>query len=234
MSIKKLTSKISQGIYRLRLAPSEHFEFSSFLLVDEKPCLVHAGKLSLFEPLLELVEELLGDKSLSYIVFSHVEGDESGAVNKWLERYKGAKLVCNKISNISLGDHLIRPAEVIRDSESIDLGEKKLMMIETPHFPHNWDAHMWFEKSKRVLFSSDFCCQGGVSSDQAESDESQSIIEFYEKGGFIPYGKSTMDALAKLSNVDFKIIAPMHGAVLLEKSASITFKKVRSDLEARA
>ena len=170
--------QIAEGIFRLTIAPTPHFEFSQFLILDEKTCLIHAGKEVLFEQLKEMVQKKLAGRQLDYIVFSHVEADESGAVNKWLATYPNAKVACNKIANISLEDFLIRPAQILKDGELLSLGANNLQLIDTPHVPHNWDAHMWFETTNKILFSSDFCCQGGNCDPVVETDISQSIIDF--------------------------------------------------------
>ena len=234
MGLYSSAVEIAPKVFRLSLAPSSHFEFAQFLLNDDSPTLVHAGKSSLFEPLEELVLNSLAGRSLKYIVFSHVEADESGAANKWLKRFPEAKVVCNKIANISLDDTLIRPAEVIQDGEAIDIGDMRLKMVETPHFPHNWDAHMWFEEKNQILFSSDFCCQGGICDPVVERDISDSIIDFYTKGGFIPYGASSNKSLEKLDALNFKTIAPMHGSTITGTALRDVFDKVKSDLVTRS
>jgi flavorubredoxin len=221
---------IADGIFRLTLAPNSHFEFSQFLLLDKKTCLVHAGKETHFEVLKDLVKKKLGDRSLDYIVFSHVEADESGAVNHWLKAYPEAKVICNKVANINLADFLIRPAQILNDGDELVLGERSLRLINTPHFPHNWDAHMWFETSNQILFSSDFCCQGGICEPIVEKDLSAVIIDFYVKGGFIPYGKTTNENVEKLSALSIKMMAPMHGSIIAGDAARIVFEKVKADL----
>lgn len=225
---------IAGDVFRLTLAPSPHFEFSQFLLLDEKNCLVHAGKKSFFEPLKNMVQKKLGDRSLDYIVFSHVEADESGAVNEWLKLYPKAQVICNKVANISLEDFLIRPARILKDGEILTLGNRALKLVNTPHFPHNWDAHMWFEITDQILFSSDFCCQGGVCEPVVEVDISDKVIDFYVKGEFLPYGKTTNDNIEKLATFPIKMIAPMHGSVIVGEAAREIFKRVRADLLSRS
>lgn len=227
-------TEIVGQIYRLTLAPTPHFEFSQFLLLDQKTCLVHTGKISFFEPLREMVQKKLDGRGLDYIVFSHVEADESGAVNKWLDIYPQAQVVCNKTSNISLGDFLIRPARILQDGETLSLGAKTLQLINTPHFPHNWDAHMWFETMHQVLFSSDFCGQGGVCAAVVEDDISATIIDFYVKGGFTPYGKTTNDHVERLAKMPIRTIAPMHGSLIAGNACKIVLDKVQLDLKSRS
>lgn len=226
--------QISEGIFRLTLASQSHFEFSQFLILDEKNCLVHAGKEVLFEPLKQMVQDKLAGRNLDYIVFSHVEADESGAANEWLKLYPTAQVVCNKIANINLEDFLIRPAHILKDGESLRLGFRSLQLINTPHFPHNWDAHMWFETTESILFSSDFCCQGGNAEPVVETDISAAIIDFYAKGGFIPYGKTTNENVQRLLLLPIKMIAPMHGSVIAGNVCKTILKTVQSDLNARS
>ncbi len=226
--------QILENIFRLTLAPKPHFEFGQFLILDEMTCLIHAGKEALFESLEKMVREKLQGRTLDYIVFSHVEADESGAVNQWLETYPDAQVVCNKVANINLEDFLIRPAQILKDGEILNLGKRALQLINTPHFPHNWDAHMWFETTDKILFSSDFCCQGGNCEPVIEEDISSSIIEFYVKGGFIPYGKTTNESVRRLIDLPIKIIAPMHGSVIVGDVCKTILKTVQTDLNERS
>jgi len=227
-------SEIAPNVSRLSIAPSSHFEFNSFLIKDKNPCLVHTGKSSFFTELKSMVDQVLNGKELKYIVFSHVEADECGAVNEWLKAFPKSKVICNKISNICLDNFLIRPAKVIKDDDTINLGSKSLQMLETPHFPHNWDAHMWYETYNKILFSSDFLSQGEVCQPTVETDISDKIISFYDKGGFMPYGKTTNESLLRLSKISFKAIAPMHGSTIVGNSSRIVFDKVKTDLESRS
>lgn len=124
----------------------------------------------------------------------------------------------------------MRPAVVLKEGEVLDLGEFKMRLIETPHFPHGWDAHMWFEQKTKTLFSSDFCCHGGVSEPLATTNPTEKIISFYEKGGFIPYGQNTNQTLDKLMQLEFESLAVMHGSFLAGDLAREVFEKVKIDL----
>jgi flavorubredoxin len=166
-------------------------------------------------------------------VFSHVEADETGSLNNWLKEYPRATVVCNKVANINLEDFLLRPARILNEGETLDLGRRHLRLINTPHFPHGWDAHMWYETTQDVLFSSDLYCHGGESLPIVEHDISQPIIDFYSKGAFIPYGRSTNEAMTKLAEFNPRTLAPMHGSVIKGEVCKVIFEKVRADLQAR-
>ncbi len=223
-------NEILKDIYRLTVAPKTHFEFNQFLILDQKTCLMHAGKEKLFPELKQLMQEKLNGRPLDYIAFSHVEADESGALNLWLQEYPDAQVVCNKVANINLEDFLIRPAQILKDGESVTLGKRSLQLIETPHFPHNWDAHMWYVPQDELLFSSDFCCQGGICEPVVETDISSEIVDFYVKGKFIPYGKTTNKAMKKIEKLSLRAIVPMHGSTIVGSVCNAIFKNVQADL----
>lgn len=98
------TTEVKKNIFRLSQAPNKDFEFNQFLLMGEKTCLIHTGKKEHFETLYSMARDVLGERQLDCIVFSHFESDECGAVNLWLEAFPDSKVYCNKVANISLSD----------------------------------------------------------------------------------------------------------------------------------
>ena len=93
---------------------------------------------------------------------------------------------------------------------------------------------MWFEPNNKVLFSSDFCCQGGNCIPTTEDDISSKIIDFYVNGGFIPYGKTTNEAVEKLMNLPIESLAPMQGSVMVGDVCHEILSKVSKDLISRS
>jgi hypothetical protein len=55
--------------------------------------------------------------------------------------------------HVSLDDHCDRPPRKLADSEVIDLGGKRVRHIDTPHVPHNWEARVLFEETRRHCFA---------------------------------------------------------------------------------
>ncbi|WP_341503806.1 hypothetical protein [Gallaecimonas sp. GXIMD4217] len=219
-------TELAPNLFRLTLAENDKFEFNQFLLLDDKPLLMHAGKQSLFEPLKNMVAELMDPRDLAYVAFSHFEADESGALNHWLELAPGALCLTGPIGRINLSDHAIRAPQVLRDGEAVELGRRRLRLVETPHFPHNWDAVLWYEERDRLLFSSDHCAQGGICAPLTEEDISEIAINFAEKGAFIPKGDSTRAAIAKLAGLEVDMLLPMHGSAVQGQAARQVLDRV--------
>ena len=121
--------EIAPGIYRVSVPvpPSPElppgFSFNQFLIAAEEPLLFHTGPRRTFPLVREAVATVLPPNSLRYIAFSHVEGDECGALAGWLELAPRAEPVCSHIAAmVYTRDATDRPVRALADGESLDLG----------------------------------------------------------------------------------------------------------------
>src|SRR5438045_9512898 len=81
-------SEIADKIYRLstfvpQIGPNG-FTFNQFLIDADQPLLFHYGQRSLFPLISDAVKRVIPRDKLSWTTCSHVEADESGALNQWL------------------------------------------------------------------------------------------------------------------------------------------------------
>src|SRR5687767_4959477 len=136
--------EIANGVCRIStpVPPSAipgGFTFNQFLIVDESPLLFHTGPKKMFPLVKMAVEHVLGSADkLRYVGFSHLEDDESGALNEWLTVAPQAEVVCSRIAaGVSLGDLPIRPPRPLGDLEELSLGKKRMRWLDAPHLPHN-------------------------------------------------------------------------------------------------
>ena len=82
--------EIADGIYRLstymaEVAPPAGFTFNQFLVKADQPLLFHTGMRGIFPLVSGAVAKIVPLDSLRWITFGHVEADECGSMNKWLE-----------------------------------------------------------------------------------------------------------------------------------------------------
>src|SRR5579864_4429568 len=81
-------AEIADRIYRLStLVPrpgSLGFTFNQFLIDADEPLLFHYGQRALFPLISEAAKRVLPLERLRWTICSHVEADESGALNHWL------------------------------------------------------------------------------------------------------------------------------------------------------
>ncbi len=189
--------------------------FNQFVIRGACPTLIHTGHAALFDTVRSQVEHLLDPSTLRYISFSHFEADECGALNHWLQVAPDAEILCGSVAaRTSIGDFADRTPRPLADGETIDLGAHRLQLLETPHFPHNWDAVLWLEPHTGVLFSSDLGTHTGQREAVTEEDRSQEIIDFIHQSGYIAPGAHVTTALSRLRDLPITCLAAMHGSAI--------------------
>ena len=179
---------------------------------------------SLFETVRQEVERVLDPRTLRYISFSHFEADECGALNHWLALAPQAETLCGKIAaRTSISDFAIRPPRLVADNDTIALGTHRLQMLETPHFPHNWDAVMLFETHTGILFGSDLGTHSGQREPLTDDDRSEEIVAMQQRLHYIPAGPHVPATLARLRQLPIRCLATMHGSALRGPGISTLF-----------
>jgi flavorubredoxin len=208
--------EIADNIFRIAVwTDKAQISFNQFVIRDTCPTLVHTGHASLFETVRQEVERVLDPRTLRYISFSHFEADECGALNHWLALAPQAETLCGKIAaRTSIGDFAIRPPRLVADNDTIELGTHRLHMLETPHFPHNWDAVMLFETHTGILFGSDLGTHGGQREPLTDDDRSEEIVALQQRLHYIPAGPHVPTTLARLRQLPIRCLATMHGSAL--------------------
>jgi flavorubredoxin len=209
--------EIADRIYRICHFDANYapLEFTQFLLVDETPLLFHTGQKALFPETLDAVKRVLGDAgTLRYISYSHVEADECGAMNDFLDAAPAAEVVHGEIAAmIGQGDFFSRPLRALTDGEVLDLGQKKLRFLITPHVPHAWDAILVFEETTGTLFCSDLFTVFGRSEPVTEGDLIQRSMEtLAQLPGYLPVGPHTAAVFDRLESLQPKVLAGHHSS----------------------
>ena len=69
--------------------------YNSYLIMDDKTCLMDTADKRVYEEWLQKVEDALGGRELDYLVISHMEPDHSGNIGKLIEKYPNVKIVGN-------------------------------------------------------------------------------------------------------------------------------------------
>ena len=96
------TAEIADGIFRLSthvpdIAPPHGFTFNQFLIAADEPLLFHCGPRAMFPLISAAVSEILRPDELRWISFGHIEEDECGAMNLWLEAAPKAQVVYSEL-----------------------------------------------------------------------------------------------------------------------------------------
>jgi flavorubredoxin len=119
-------AEIASGIFRLStfvadIAPPAGFTFNQFLITADEPMLFHCGGRGMFPLVSAAVSTIIPLERLRWISFGHVESDECGSMNLWLEAAPNAEVVFNPLGcMVSLNYLADRPPRAISDEEILD------------------------------------------------------------------------------------------------------------------
>jgi flavorubredoxin len=211
-------SEIADGIYRLstfvpEVAPPAGFTFNQFLILAEQPLLFHCGMRALFPLVSAAVARIIPVDRLRWISFGHVEADECGAMNLWLEAAPDAQVIFNAMGcDVSVNDLADRPPRPVAPSEVIDLGGKRVRFIPTPHVPHNWEAQLLYEETTDTLFCGDLFTHLGDGEALTQESLIQPAMIAEELFHATSVGAATAPTIRSLAQLHPRRLAVMHGS----------------------
>lgn len=225
--MKLRTDEIAPDIYRISayipdVAPPAGFTFNHFLIDAEEPLLFHAGHRELFPLLTAEVSAILPPERLRWITFGHVEADECGAMNLWLQAAPHSQVAHGAVGcELSLNDMADRPPRPLTDGEVMDLGGRRVRQIPTPHVPHNWEAQVLFEETTGTLFCGDLLTHIGDVGPLTESDVIEPAMateELFQGSSLSAHSGAT---LRRLADLEPTTLALMHGSAFTGDGAGV-------------
>ena len=213
--------QIADRIYRIstcipEIAPGG-FTFNQFLVDAEEPLLYHTGMRQLFPLVREAIERVMPVDRLRWIAFAHLEADECGSVNDFLSVAPDAQVAHGALGvMLSLNDHCARAPRPLAEGEVIDLGgaslARRVVEIGTPHVPHNWESHVFFEQETRTLFCGDLLTQLGDGPALRTDDIIEAAIAAEELFHQTSLGPAVPATLRRLADLEPQRLAIMHGS----------------------
>jgi flavorubredoxin len=208
--------EITKGIYRIgEFWPEHGITINQFLIADERPALIHTGTHPMYEGVRKAVAEIIDPKRLAYVVVPHFEADECGGIGRFVADAPDATLVCSEVGkgiNLSGWDYS-GPVQGARDGTVIELGQRRLRFLETPHV-HHWDSMMVFEETTRSLFPADLFIQPGEQPAVVREDLGKEMCDLYRGAGIFAADKPVLDCVARIERLKPDWVHPMHGGSL--------------------
>lgn len=188
----------------------------------EEPLLFHCGHRKMFPAIAEAVARIIPLDRLRWVSFSHVEADECGALEAWLDAAPKAVAAHTAVGcRIWIDDAVGRAPRALADGEVLDLGGKRVRHLDTPHLPHGWDAGLIFEETTGTLFCSDLFAHGGDGPAVTEGDILSPAIAGEERSQSMSLTAATAPTLRRLAALKPKRLAVMHGSSFAGDAAGL-------------
>ena len=191
--------------------------YNSYLIDDEKVCLIDTVEVDFFTQYIERIHEVIGDRKVDYLVINHMEPDHSGSISLIKKYYPEIQIIGNKKTFQMLeGFYGICDNTVeVGNGDSLALGKQTLNFVLTPmvHWPETMVT-----LCGTTLFSGDaFGCfgalNGGIIDAQINCDTYWLEMERYYSNIVGKYGTPVQNALKKLADVKLDYICATHGPV---------------------
>ena len=199
--------------------------YNSYLLVDEKVCLIDTVEVDFFTQYLENIHEVIGDRPVDYLVINHMEPDHSGSIALVKKYYPEIQIIGNKKTfGMMQGFYGVQGNEIeVKNGDTLSLGNIELQFVLTPmvHWPETMVTlcnNPATAEEGAVLFSGDaFGCfgalNGGVIDEQINCDTFWLEMVRYYSNIVGKYGTPVQQALKKLAGVKLAYICTTHGPV---------------------
>ena len=207
------TTEVADGIFRIStFVPDAGMSFNQILVKADEPLLFHTGMRALFPAVADAVEAVLPVSSLRWIGFGHVEADECGAMNQWLDAAPDAHVAFGAIGcMVSVNDLADRAPRPLDDGDVIDLGGKRVRWIATPHVPHGWEAGVFFEETTSTLLCGDLFTQVGDGPAVRTDSPMEQTITAEDMFGYSSLAPATVPTVERLADLAPTTLALMHG-----------------------
>ena len=191
--------------------------YNSYLIDDEKTCIIDTVEVDFFTQFIENIREVLGDRPVDYLVINHMEPDHSGSIALLRKYYPDMQIVGNKKTFqmmqgfFGISDQLLE----VKNGDTLSLGSHDLQFVLTPMV--HWPETM-MTLCGTTLFSGDaFGCfgalNGGIIDEQINCDTFWLEMVRYYSNIVGKYGIPVQNALKKLDGVKLDYICSTHGPV---------------------
>ena len=211
--------------------------YNSYFINAEKRALVEVAKEKFSGEYLKKLRSVTDPSDISYIILDHTEPDHSGSLKILLELAPSATVVGSGNAIRYLEDMLNMPFKslVVKDGDTLDLGNKTLKFISAPNLHWPDSIYTWLEEDK-ILFTCDsfgahYCSR--EMKDDLSADYLRAF-KYYFDVILKPYSRFMVKAVERIKPLDIRYICPGHGPILdknLKKIVELTESYAEEYLE---
>ncbi|XP_057865504.2 uncharacterized protein LOC131073132 [Cryptomeria japonica] len=202
--------------------------YNSFIIDADKPTVIDASHEKFKGLYLSAIKEQIDPSTIEYVIANHTEPDHSGLIPDLLELAPNATIVGSKTCIMFLQNLILRPFKslIVKGGDTLNLGRDHVLefiMAPNLHWP---DTMFTLDHGTKVLFTCD--AFGMHYCSELVYDEDLGAIEphyrFYYDCLMRPNSRSVINALKRVSEKDFSIVATGHGPLLRYNIAELMNK----------
>lgn len=223
IGVNDYSKDLFEGLYKV----PDGMAYNSYVILDEKIAIMDTVDVEFTNQWLDNIENVLGDRKPDYLIVQHMEPDHSASVMSFFNRYPDTTLVASFKAFEMMGNYFGTEFEerriVINDGDKLVTGKHELEFISA--FMIHWpEVMMTYDSTDKVLFSADAFGKFGAvnTTDEIKLDKIELEKNWIDEArryyfGIVgKYGTQVKRLLDRVSQLDIRIICPLHGVVLSE------------------
>lgn len=197
--------------------------YNSYLLMDEKTVLLDTVDRAVTHQFMENVEHVLNGRHLDYLIINHMEPDHCAEIPTIVAKYPDIKIVCNAKTQTMIKQFFDFDLDenqymLIKEGDTLNTGKHNLTFVFAPmvHWP---EVMVTYDTTDKILFSADAfgafgAIDGNIFADEVDYDHRyMDEARRYYTNIVGKYGPQVQALLKKASNLDIKMICPLHGYI---------------------
>ncbi len=198
--------------------------YNSFFINATKKAVVEVAKEKFWDVYIDKLQTLCDPSEIDYIILDHTEPDHSGSLGRLLELAPEATVVGSGNAIRYLGDIVNKPfrSMVVKDGDTLDLGNKTLRFISAPNLHWPDSIYTWLVEDK-VLFTCDsfgaHYCTANIFSEL--TPDYLSAFRYYFDVILKPFSRFMIRAIERIKPLEINVICPGHGPVHRDTTGEI-------------
>lgn len=191
--------------------------YNSYFINSEKKALVETAKAKYWDTYKAKLEQLTDLSEIKYIILDHTEPDHSGSLVHLLKHAPEATVVGSGNAIKYLSDIVGKPFKhlVVKDGDSLDLGDRTLRFISAPNLHWPDSIYTYLEEDKLLFtcdsFGAHYCHEEMFDDKVGDWDDA---FKYYFDVILKPYSKFMLKAIEKIRPLEIEGICPGHGPIL--------------------
>jgi NADH oxidase (H2O-forming) len=200
--------------------------YNSYLLKgSKKTALFETAKVKFMDEYFDKLGELVNVSEIDYLIVNHTEPDHAGAIGKLIEMNPditvvGSQMAITFLKEITNGEF---KSHVIKDGESLSLGDKTLRFINAVNLHWPDAMYTYIEEDKTLVSCDSFGVHYTfeevlVSKLRAKGEETYQgylgAVYYYYACIMKPFRSFVLQAINRIKNLEIDMICTGHGPVL--------------------
>ncbi|MBN1338444.1 MAG: FprA family A-type flavoprotein [Bacteroidales bacterium] len=194
--------------------------YNSYFINADKKTIVDTTKEKFWGTWLDKLKQVVNPAEIEFVIVNHTEPDHSGNLRHLLNLAPKAKVVGSGNAIRYLKD-LIGPdfeSIVVKDGDTLDLGNKTLHFIGAPNLHWPDSIYTWLPEDRALFTCDSFGCH--YCDDKMYDDEVgdfDDAFKYYFDVILKPFSKFMLKAIEKIKPLEIKVVCPGHGPILRTK-----------------